>query len=151
MRARLPPLAGVEAILAVHRAVTAGDEWNAGIAATFSTGGSMHGAHIATIAVAVAVAGLSVFSNEERIERIRSHVEVYQISVASLSVTLPARCAQKWSRKPMKLPELALGGGVVKFGITLLADYCGCHALSRRHYLSLPQLYVSNAPQCLFL
>lgn len=115
----------VEAILAVDRSVPSGDEWHPGFRAARSADGIMHHAHIA--AVSITIAYLGVLTNQEWIKCIRAHVQINQIAVSSLPVTLPTIRTQYWSCQAMKFPELSLCGGVIKVGVALFADNCRAH------------------------
>ena len=129
---RLASLSGVEAILAVHGAVSTRNERHTRFRAALGTHGVVH--HAAIAAIAIGVSRLGIFSQQERIEGIGAHVEVDQVAIASLAITLSTCRAQHRSRQAMQFAKLSLGGGIFKIGITLLADYRRGHWSSHPAY-----------------
>src|SRR5699024_12321846 len=80
------------------------------------------------IAVAVSVASLGIFANQERIRRIRAHIEVHQVAITALAITLSAAGTHHRPREAVEFAELLFSGGVVKVRITLFTDYRGRHS-----------------------
>ena len=120
----LLPVAGVVAILAIHRAVAPRYEWHFGSSAAGGAGGAVHGANVADSPLA---ACLGAFTQQERIKRIRAHVEVHQVAIAAGTVTLAAGRTKERSGKAAKLAELLLCFRVAERVVTLLADDLGRH------------------------
>lgn len=113
--------AGVEAILAVHRAVSTGHKWYTCLCATGGAHRIVHHPDLATVA-AEAAARLGVLSQQEGIERIRAHIQIHQIAISALPIALPAGRAHQRSCQTPHLAELSFGGGVLEVVIALLAD-----------------------------
>lgn len=111
----------------------------------------MHYPHVTTIVVSKGVPGLGILANQEWVKRIRAHIQVHELAIATLPISLTTGRAQLWPRQAMEFPELAFGGGVVEVGITLVTDYRCRHRSSRRSYISFIQLYASVPPDCAFL
>lgn len=123
-REELLPVTGVVAILAIHRAVATGYEWHLGGCAAGSAGGAVHGANFADGAL---TAGLRTFAQQERIKRIRAHIEVHKVAIAAGAVALAAGRAKQRTGKAAKLAELLLCFGIVECVVALLADDFGRH------------------------
>lgn len=118
------PVAGVVAILAIYRSVATGDERHLGRCAAGSAGGAVHCANVADSPLAPR---LSTFTQQERIKRIRAHVEVHQVAIAAGTVTLAAGRTKERTGKAAKLAELLLCFRVAERVVTLLADDLGRH------------------------
>lgn len=120
MKGRLPSLPGVVAVLAVHRAITARGKGYARSLTAGGAGGVIHRAGFAC--VAIGITRLGVFSNQERIKGIRTHIHAYQIAISALPISLPTgRANARMGEAPLGA-KLALGVCVLKRVFTLFAD-----------------------------
>lgn len=124
----LPPLALIEAVLAVHGTIPPRREWHPRFGTARCANGIVHHAHLP--ARSVVVSCLRVLAQQKRIERIGTHIQVHQFAVAALTVSLSASRAQNGTCQAAMLTELAFGIGVFECVFALLADYgCGHFSL----------------------